>query len=115
VKALVYMNVSVLAPQPVPAFTMASTLTVNATVALNGTTLVPTLGWIAGQVGSDFEQLWHGWESFVAPLLTDAIRYVALPIANQQLSSGFAIPTSGKMKLSNPDSANQQQLVGCCK
>jgi hypothetical protein len=43
-----------------------------------------------------------GWESLVAPLLTDAIRYVALPIANQQLASGFAIPTSGKMKLSNP-------------
>jgi hypothetical protein len=102
VKALVYMNVSVLAPQPVPAFTMASTLTVNATVALNGTTLVPTLGWIAGQSAVISSNFGTGWESLVAPLLTDAIRYVALPIANQQLASGFAIPTSGKMKLNNP-------------
>jgi lipopolysaccharide-binding protein len=102
VKALVYMNVSVLAPQPVPAFTMASTLTVNATVALNGTTLVPTLGWVAGQSAVISSNFGTGWESLVAPLLTDAIRYVALPIANQQLASGFAIPTSGKMKLNNP-------------
>lgn len=102
VQALVYMNVSVLTPQPLPAFTMATSLTVNATVALNGTTLVPTLGWIAGKSVVLASNFGTSWESLVSPLLTDAIRYVALPIANQQLSSGFAIPTSGKMKLSNP-------------
>jgi lipopolysaccharide-binding protein len=102
IKSLVYINVSVDAPQPIPAFTVATALSVNASIALNGTTLIPTLGWIAGSSSLVSSNFGNYWTPVVLPLLTDTLRYVALPVANEALAAGFAIPSNSHMTLKNP-------------
>jgi len=111
VKGYAFVNVSVDAPQPIPAFTLAVALNVNATVWLNGTTLVPTLGWISGATSIAWSNYGTSWGTIVGPLLTDTLQYVVVPIVNQKLATGFAIPSTGKMTLRNPTVAIQSSLL----